>query len=124
MLFYTTGMFGWTGTPAAFDVVTRVLRKKLRSVLSGEANIYVDDILGACAQSELASDMSFVRKVVIDLLGPHSLSLDKEETSVIRKEIVWVGWGIDLKTETISLSMRNYLKCLYAFSSVETSGQV
>jgi len=118
-MFYTTGMFGWTGTPAAFDIVTRVLRKKLSNVLVGEANIYVDDILGVCAQSELVSDMSMVRKVVRSLLGPDSLASDKEETSLLTGEIVWVGWGIDLRSRTVSLSTKNCLKCLYAFFSVD-----
>lgn len=123
-MFYVTGMFGWTGTPAAFDVVTRVLRKKLGSVVVGEADIYVDDILGVCAQSELESEMALVRKVVLDLLGPNSLAADKEETSLVTGEIVWVGWGIDLRSRTVSLSTKNCLKCLYLFFSVDVNEPV
>jgi len=47
-MFYTTGMLGWTGIPAAFDIVTRVLRKKLSNNLVGEVNIYADHIFCAC----------------------------------------------------------------------------
>mgnify|MGYP000025132167 CR=1 FL=1 len=123
-MFYITGMFGWTGTPAAFDIVTRVLRKKLSTVLAGEANMYVDDILGVCAQSELVSDMSRVRRVVRGLLGPDSLAPDKEETTLLTGEIVWVGWGIDLRSRTVSLSTKNCLKCLYAFFTVDVEKPV
>ena len=123
-MFYITGMFGWTGTPAAFDVVTRVLRKKLKEVLIGEADIYVDDILGVCARSELETEMSRARHVVLSLLGPNSLASDKEESSLLTGEIVWVGWGIDLRSSTVSFSTRNCLKCLYAFFSVDVNSPV
>lgn len=119
-MFYITGMFGWCGTPAAFDVVSRVIRKKLNSLLCGEADIYVDDIMGVCSRDELFEEMKKVREMLIGLLGPHALAVDKEETSLASSEIVWVGWGIDLMSGTISLSTKNCLKCVYAFFSVNT----
>jgi hypothetical protein len=117
-MFYITGMFGWCGTPAAFDVVSRVIRKKLKLILTGEADIYVDDIMGVCSQDELVVEMEKVRNMLLGLLGPYSLALEKEETSTVSKEIVWVGWGIDLRSGTISLSTKNCLKCVYVFFSV------
>jgi len=118
-MFYITGMFGWSGTPAAFDVVSRVIRTKLKMMLSGEADIYVDDIMGVCSRDELSGEMDKVRNMLLELLGPNSLAVEKEETSSLSNEIVWVGWGIDLRSGTISLSTKNCLKCVYAFFSVD-----
>ena len=117
-MFYITGMFGWTGTPAAFDVVSRVIRKTLKLILSGDADIYVDDIMGVCSRNEMATEMRKVRSMLTGLLGPNALAIEKEETSAVSNEIVWVGWGIDLRSGTISLSTKNCLKCVYAFFSV------
>ena len=117
-MFYITGMFGWTGTPAAFDVVSRVIRKSLKLIVTGDADIYVDDIMGVCSRGEMLSEMQKVRDLLTGLLGPSALAVEKEETSIISNEIVWVGWGIDLKSGTISLSTKNCLKCVYAFFSV------
>ena len=62
--------------------------------------------------------MEKVRNMLLGLLGPYSLALEKEETSTVSKEIVWIGWGIDLRSGTISLSTKNCLKCVYVFFSV------
>lgn len=117
-MFYITGMFGWSGTPAAFDVVSRVIRKTLKMILLGDADIYVDDIMGVCSRKELVGEMRKVRNMLTGLLGPSALAVEKEETSAFSEEIVWVGWGIDLRSGTISLSTKNCLKCVYAFFSV------
>jgi hypothetical protein len=40
------GIFGWSGTPAAFQVVTRAICWELRLALQGRSLMYVDDIVG------------------------------------------------------------------------------
>jgi hypothetical protein len=42
-LLYIVGLFGWTGTPYAFDVVTRSIRWGVRRVVNGEVDMYVDN---------------------------------------------------------------------------------
>jgi hypothetical protein len=44
VMFYTCGFFGWTGTPAAFHVVTRALQYELDHKLKGLSKMYVDDV--------------------------------------------------------------------------------
>ena len=43
---YLAGLFGWTGMPMAFEVVTRILRVCISMVISGWVLIYCDDIMG------------------------------------------------------------------------------
>ena len=45
---YHTGQFGWTGMPFAFDIITRTLRKLVRSVIRGRMTMYVDDMIAVC----------------------------------------------------------------------------
>ncbi len=45
-LFYHTGLFGWTGTPYAFQAVTRAIKRALQGTLQGEVHMYVDDLMG------------------------------------------------------------------------------
>jgi hypothetical protein len=57
------GIFGWTGTPAAFQVVTRALLWELTQVLVGLALMYVDDIRGVCLRNDVESEMDKTRVV-------------------------------------------------------------
>ena len=56
--FQLAGIFGWTGTPAAFQVVTRAIAWELRSRLQGRTLMYVDDIIGVGFQDDIASDLA------------------------------------------------------------------
>ncbi|KAJ1407435.1 hypothetical protein B484DRAFT_403828 [Ochromonadaceae sp. CCMP2298] len=47
LLVYMSGFFGWTGTPAAFHVVTLGLQWEMNKLLNGDCVIYVDDIIVA-----------------------------------------------------------------------------
>ena len=48
VIIFLVGIFGCTGTPAAFYVVTGAIVHELKHVLTGAANMYVDDIFGVC----------------------------------------------------------------------------
>ena len=43
---YIRGMFGWAGTPFAFQVISRTLRRLIIQTIHGLLLIYVDDLLG------------------------------------------------------------------------------
>jgi hypothetical protein len=73
------GIFGWSGTPAAFQVVTRAICWELRHALHGWTLMYVDDILGVCFESDLKEDLARTRSICTDLLGPSSVADDKTE---------------------------------------------
>ena len=48
------GIFGWSGTPAAFQVVTRAIASELRSRLKSRTIMYVDDIIGIGFEKDIA----------------------------------------------------------------------
>ena len=118
-LVYHTGLFGWTGTPFAFQVISRalhraLLRKHIRQL------IYVDDIGGVCLQRALPQTKEEVRELTEGLLGSRALAEQKWETG---RRIDFIGWVIDMDTRRVSLKKRNFLKVLHGFFSVDLDGK-
>jgi len=120
-MFYMTGMFGWTGTPAAFQVVTRVITSALSRALRGAALMYVDDLMGVCHVADLEQDMRLARGICESLLGPEAIATKKTESG---RQIEWIGWLFDLDLWTVSMSTRNFLKTLYGFFTVNVDEKV
>jgi hypothetical protein len=48
VIFFLCGIFGWSGTPAAFQVVTRACLFELRKLVVGRVCMYVDDVICIC----------------------------------------------------------------------------
>ena len=44
LAFFLCSIFGWTGMPAAFQVVSRCIKWELERLVSGPVLLYVDDI--------------------------------------------------------------------------------
>ena len=110
------GIFGWSCTPAAFQVVTRALKWELRHLLQSLIDMYVDDIIGVCFAKDLQSDLDTTRRVCTDLLGPTAVAEDKTESGT-RVEII--GYLIDLTTRRVSISRKNFLNTVYGFLLVD-----
>jgi hypothetical protein len=118
-LVYHTGLFGWTGTPFAFQVVSRLLhqnllRKGVRQL------VYVDDVGGACRESDLTSVKQSVRKEAEGLLGPRALAEQKWESG---RRIDYIGWVIDLDSRQVFLKRRNFLKVLHGFFAIDLTAK-
>jgi hypothetical protein len=105
-------MFGWTGTPYAFQVITRVMVDLCRKHLQGVLAMYVDDMLGVAHKDHVESDMSKADGLARGLLGPDAIAADKTESA---RALDWIGWRFDLNTMTVSASPRNMLKAIHAF---------
>jgi hypothetical protein len=112
IFFHLCGVFGWSCTPAAFQVITRAIVWELRHKLRGRAKMYVDDLFGISLRTNLEYDMACARKAVTDLLGSKSLAEDKEEQGT-RLDII--GWVIDLDLCRLSIARKNLLKAFYGF---------
>ena len=117
-MFYITGFFGGTGTPASFQVISRVLERHLNSLLAGRVHVYVDDIMGCCSFTELQSDMTIAIAECIGLLGKESVAHDKSDNSLATGKLTWIGWEVNLRDWTVSIGKKNFLKTLYGFFSV------
>ena len=47
------GIFGWSCTPAVFQVVTRALKWEFTKALKSSTEMCVDDIIGVCFKTDL-----------------------------------------------------------------------
>ena len=72
------GIFGWSGTPAAFQVVARAIAWELRSRLQSRTVMYVDDIIGIGFESDIAADLALTRSICTKLLGPDAVTDGKK----------------------------------------------
>ena len=118
-LIYHTGFFGWTGTPFAFQVVTRVLERNMRRAgLPGDVRIYVDDFMGVTLKQHLAKCQRICYRQCRGLLGPDSVA-DKWETSMGTGKLEFIGWLLDLNKMRVTLARRNFLKVVYGFFTTD-----
>lgn len=115
------GLFGWTGTPFAFQVVTRALVFELLRLTAGALRMYVDDIMGVCLRKDLRAEQETARRVSTGLLGPTAVAEDKTEDGRV---LVWIGYLVDLDRQLVNMSPRNFRKCLFAFFAVDLTAKV
>jgi hypothetical protein len=120
-LMYITGMFGWTGMPYAFQVVTRILVRVINAELAGESLMYVDDLMGACSIAELASELKIARGKCNGLLGEDAVEDAKTKSG---RRIEWIGWLFDVDTRSVSVARHNFLKTLHGFMSTNEGEKV
>ena len=121
VIIFICGIFGWTGTPAAFQVVTRALVHELKRVLLGDVTMYSDDILVVTLKKHLEQDMKSTEKVCIDLMGPNSIETSKSETG---RTVTFIGFEIDLDEGLITISERNILRTLYGFLNIDIAAPI
>ena len=115
------GIFGWSGTPAAFQVVTRAIAWELRSRLQSRTVMYVDDIIGIGFEKDIAADLALTRHICTALLGSTAVADDKTEVS---RRLDVIGYIIDLDTGRVLISKKNFLTALHGFLHVDTSARI
>ena len=115
---YHVGMFGWTGMPAAFQVVTRIITRLVNLRLKGKAEMYVDDLMGCCHHDDLQDELEAARAVCNGLLGEGAVE-EKKTTSGRQQD--FIGWQINLDRRSVSVAAHNYQKTLYGFLKVNTA---
>ena len=81
------GIFGWSSTPAAFQVVTRSFKWEFKSRLKSNTEMYVDDVIGVCFAEDVVSDIVEAARICTSLLGPTAVAVEKTETDT-RLEII------------------------------------
>ena len=115
------GIFGWTCTPAAFQVISRGIQWELLHSLKGRCRMYVDDIIGVCLAKDLDSDVQRAKDVCTSLLGPKAIAEDKTETGT-RLDVL--GYVIDIKQRLVSISRKNFLNAVYGFFTISLDKKV
>ncbi len=111
---HTTGVFGLTGMPYAFEVISRVLEDVIsaRMSLYSRLRMYVDDGCGASLLAHAQADLQTAIDLMRQLLGDASVNTDKVKTGRI---LDMLGWCINLEDMTISPAHKNMLKAIYVF---------
>jgi hypothetical protein len=120
-LVYLAGIFGWSGTPAAFQVVTRAISWELKYALRSRTLMYVDDIVGICFKDDVDSDLSTTRGICTALLGSGAVADDKTEQGV-RLDII--GYTVCLTTMRVLIARKNFLTALHGFISTDVRGRI
>jgi hypothetical protein len=126
VVIFLCGLFGWSATPAAFQVVTRALVFEMGLRLMGRCCMYVDDILGVTLVKNLEKDKTVTADICIDLLGEgaiaHEKTLDTEGGGPRRIDVI--GYTLDLDSLRVTLTRRNLLRTVYAFFHVDITAKV
>jgi hypothetical protein len=138
-MLYVVGLFGWTGTPYAFDVVTRSIRWGVRRVIEGEADMYVDDLIGCSLSSDVANDIRLSASVIRSLCGPDEDLIGgeamQENPDIILDSVAGhkevrgrtvdiLGWEFNLDRWEVFIAEHNFHKALYGFFSVDETRNV
>jgi hypothetical protein len=106
------GIFGWAGTPAAFQVVTRAISWEMKHALRSSTLMYVDDIIGVCFTHEVDEDLAATRRICTSLLGPGAVADDKTETG---RRLDIIGYTVDLDNRRVSIARKKFLAALHGF---------
>ena len=115
------GIFGWAGTPAAFQVVTRAISWELKHALRSRTLMYVDDIIGVGFVQYIKEDLATTRGICTDLLGPAAVADDKTEYGL---RVDTIGYTIDLTTGRVLIARKNFLTALHGFVSTDVTKRV
>jgi hypothetical protein len=121
VMFFLCGIFGWTGTPACFQVITRAISFELNRTLRGSALMYVDDIFGVCRARDLTHDMAATERICTSLLGSDSIEQQKSESGL---RLSVIGYEIDLTTCIVTVARKNVLKALYGFFCTDVDAPI
>ena len=111
-------IFGWAGTPAVFQVVTRAISWELRHALQSSTLMYVDDIIGVCFAEDVEKDLAKTREICTSLLGSGAVADDKTETGT-RVDII--GYTVDLETKRVSIAKKNFRTALHGFIGTDVT---
>ena len=115
------GNFGLSQFPFIFGVISRVLLRAINSEIQGEMNIFVDDFLGVTQKKFLEEDMRIAKDVAERLLGKFAISAKKTHHGPI---LDWIGWEVNLLTQTVTIANHNLYKTLYGFFKLERGQRI
>ena len=123
VVIFTCGVFGWTGLPAAFQVVNRSLVWELTQcgVLKGRVLMYTDDILGISFVKDLCDDLHTTRQLCTSLLGDMAVEDRKTEHG---RRLTMLGWDLDLDSQKVTIARKNALKAFHGFATIDVTSKV
>ena len=121
VMIFLCGVFGWTGTPAAFQVLNRTILWEINRVILGVALMYTDDIIGATLEKYLKDDLQKCKSTCTNLLGPDAVEDSKTESG---RRLTVLGFDIDLDNYLVTISEKNVMRAFHGFMNLDTSKKV
>jgi hypothetical protein len=115
------GIFGWSGTPAAFQVVTRAISWELKHSLESSTLMYVDVIVGVWFVDDVESDLKTAWDICTALLGSGAVADDKTE-HWFRLDII--GYTVCLPTLRVLIARKNFLTALHVFIRTDVGNRI
>jgi hypothetical protein len=121
IVFFFCGIFGWCGTPAAFQVATRAITFEVNKHISGKMKMYVDDMLGVSLKKKVEEDVRIASSICCRLFQSDCIEQSKTE---IGRRVEVIGYVIDLTSKLVSVARKNYHRVIYGLSCVDLTGPV
>jgi hypothetical protein len=115
VIFFLCGVFGWSGTPAAFQVVTRAIKFEVNQLIDGCVDMYVDDMLGVSMRAAVEKDVELATRVCKRLFNSECIADLKTE---IGCDVDVIGYRINLSSECVTITERNYHKVIHGLCAV------
>ena len=118
LFLFLVGLFGWTGAPIVFGLLSRALERLIcRTIPRRCFVLYVDDIIALVLAADAVRAQHLVHSCIVNMFGPGSVELSKSMAPAVVQTII--GWSINLVDETIRPSDRGIKKLIVAFFSVD-----
>ena len=95
-------------------MVSRTLDAITKDTIEDAGLWYVDDLNACSNRQTYGEDMSRVDEEVRTLLGPSSVAAEKDKSG---RQLDMIGWLIDLDTQLVTISDKNFNKTLHVFFS-------
>ena len=121
VMIFLCGVFGWTGTPAAFQVLNRTILWEINQIIHGFALTYSDDIIGVTREKHLKDDLLRCKTTCTNLLGPDAVEDSKTETG---RRLTTLGFDVDLDKSLVTISDKNVMRAFHGFVNLDTSKKV
>ena len=121
IIFFICGVFGYTGTPMAFQVASRGIKFEVNRLIKGRVEIYVDDLFGVSLKTDVDEDVRATSDFCRRLFNAECIADSKTE---IGRKVDVIGYSIDLDMGRISIAKKNYLKVIYGLSSIKLDEKV
>jgi hypothetical protein len=116
VIFFLCGVFGWTGTPASFQVVTRVIKSEVNLLIKGIIDMYVDDILGVSLANDVDEDINITCRFCRTLFNSDCIAEAKTEKG---RSIDVIGYNINLDSGHVSLTTKNQHRVIYGLCDLQ-----
>ena len=107
--------------PHAFQILTRSLQAVCSHIISGLCQWYVDDLMAVSPITTYVYDSTIVDNTVQQLLGIGSIAKKKSQCA---RALEFLGWTINLDTQTVTLCDRNLHKLIHALFCFNTEDKL